>query len=202
MKIMTSFSRMSFMIGVVISAFTLKDKRFMNVEKYCIDFIKKGNDVNFAKSFLGGIYFDFKKYESSIDVYMDMMRDAVLSENDISRLVEALYRTGCYEKLIEVLVPLIEKYNVFDLYWYLGRSYYLLERNDEAERIYKDLLSRKPDKKIRNDLALIYMKKGLSIIKLNVEQAGELLSMAYELDPEEQLVMDSLNVLERIKSEK
>lgn len=193
------FNIFIFSLGVIKSAITPKDKRFEAVENYCINYVNKKN-ADYAKKFLARIYFDFQRYDLSVMSYMDVLNNAALSEKDINRIVVALYKTGKFRELIGVASPLTEKYKTnYQFNWHLGRAYYLLAMNDEAVNIYTNILKTKSDKTVLNDLALIYMKEGLNLVKSDIGQAETLINKAMEMDSSEPLVIDAFNVLNKIK---
>jgi len=158
---------------------------------------------------LAEYYYDKNNIEKSIEFYKNIL---TIDHNDIDSRF-AIGRDYCYKNNHEKTIELFENYvsNFPDellllIYFYLSYSYFKLNKNNEAIDVIQDVNPPKKDSISSNDkkiVAVTYCELGNNSLKNNnLSTAIKYLEKAIEYDPENKRVIENLNKVKKLNSDK
>lgn len=116
--------RTTFLFNIIIRMIVPPFYSFERLEKYCKACVKKNPRAYFPRSFLAGLYKDYKKNEEAKKEYDEIKLLGYMADDDWLNMGEVLFGKKDYQGVIETLAPIIDKNPRHkNANWFLGISY-------------------------------------------------------------------------------
>ncbi len=139
----------------------------------------------------GNIYFMLNQYNKSIEIFKRSLKDENTGQNSYTRLAAAYCKVGKSDLAMDTLNKCIKKYPLYDQAWIDIAAIYLEQNKiqkalDTMQTACKKVLN---SQSVTGNLAWLLLKTGTNELK-----ALELARKAYEINPENAAVVDTLGL--------